>query len=345
MRNRWLRIQVGTWVAAMLTLLILGVIPQRYIPERLTPYREVKGRFTGEAIPVAVPEGGKPEVSISINIRMDEGVCQIGRDSGQGLKAWLSMGDASIHNAKIPVGSKLILDPQGHPGRYELMMGPPRHLLAPKGRHFLLLPAAISSILALIFANKLQVLTQKLAKKQFLFLIGLSVLSGAVLYPVAHEGGHLIAGTLFGGTPNWDRVVWTGFSGEEPRASFSHLPEEARPWMTGSGPIAPTLIALLLLVLWRCLSRRASWYVSATLVTVPILFLFPTLGCLFELHRNTHMDALSVHFGFTGVPRVLFSLSPLLVAIAAYIWIGLRFRKLKNSSSFTPQDDEREQTT
>jgi len=41
------------------------------------------------------------------------------------------------------------------------------------------------------------------------------------------------------------------------------------------------------------------------------LFLFSTPGCLFELYRNTHMDALSVHVGLVGPLRVAFSSSPL----------------------------------
>jgi hypothetical protein len=39
------------------------------------------------------------------------------------------------------------------------------------------------------------------------------------------------------------------------------------------------------------------------------------------------MDALSVHFGLAGPIRIAVSLSPLFVAIAAYVWLGMKFRK------------------
>ena len=57
------------------------------------------------------------------------------------------------------------------------------------------------------------------------------------------------------------------------------------------------------------------------------LILFSTLGCLFELYQNTHMDALSVGLGFTGLLRIVFSLSPLIVAIPTYLWLGMKCRR------------------
>ena len=155
----------------------------------------------------------------------------------------------------------------------------------------------------------------------------MSVISGLILYPVFHEGGHIIFGMLFGATPDWSRVVWTCLGGVEPHASFCHLPEEAVPCMTAGGHIVPTLVALLLLMIWRSTCRKASWYVSAALVLTAVLFFFSSLGCLFELYQNTHMDALSAHFGLTGPFRIVCSLSPLLVAVAACLWLGMKIRK------------------
>ena len=139
----------------------------------------------------------------------------------------------------------------------------------------------------------------------------------------------MVFGMLMGGEPSWDGVVWTCLSGQEPHSAFSYLSESAAPFMSAGGPIVPTLVALLLLVIWRFSYKNASWYVSATLVSIAVLFLFSSLGCLFELYRNTHMDALSVHFGLTGPLRIAFSLSPLLVATAAYVWLGMKFRESK----------------
>ena len=69
---------------------------------------------------------------------------------------------------------------------------------------------------------------------------------------------------------------------------------------------------------------------EALLVAVFIVtFLFTTVGCLFELYRNTHMDALSVHFGLRGPFRIAFSLSPLIVATAVYAWLGMNLWKCR----------------
>ena len=47
------------------------------------------------------------------------------------------------------------------------------------------------------------------------------------------------------------------------------------------------------------------------------------------------MDALSVHLGLQEPLRVAFSLSPLLVAIAAYVWLGMKFRKQRRGNNST----------
>ena len=69
---------------------------------------------------------------------------------------------------------------------------------------------------------------------------------------------------------------------------------------------------------------------------IEIQFLFSTLACLFELYGNTHMDALSVHLGLTGLPRIVFSLGPLLVAVAAYSWLLCRLRRMSKDGAELP---------
>ena len=259
---------------------------------------------------------------------MDQGICRVSLKHGAELTGLFGMGEGNSRN-RIPTGSELVLDPQGNAGDYDITIGPEWHPLAPKARRFVFLPMAIAMMVARIFARRFRSQANRLGVKRGFFLVAVGVISGLVLYPVFHEGGHMMFGMLFGGMPNWDGVVWTCLSGAEPHASFSYLPESAVPFMTAGGPIVPTLIALLLLLIWRFIYKNASWYVSAALVSTPVLFLFSTLGCLFELYRNTHMDALSVHFGLTGPLRIAFSLSPLLVAIAAYVWLGMKFRESK----------------
>jgi hypothetical protein len=316
------------WIAVFSVVLLVAVIPQKYIPEWLTPVVTAKGRFVGEEVRLKAPVGRKPELAATIRIQMDQGVCLVKLKRGKNLVPWFSMGDVNVRD-HIARGSELVLDPQGNVGTYEITIGPEWHLFAPRGRRFVLLPVAIGMMVALAFGGRLRSQAKKLGTRRVLFLAAIPAISGLVLYPAVHEGGHMIAGILFGAKANWGGVVWTCFAGEEPHASFSHLPESAVPFMAAGGTIVPMLIALLLLLIWRCAAWKISWYLSAALVSIPVLFLFSTVGCLFELYRNTHMDALSVHYGLTGFPRVLLSLSPLLMAIAAFAWLGMVFWKSK----------------
>jgi hypothetical protein len=326
MSNQRRGIWVGLWIAVFSFVLLLAVIPQKYIPERLTPFVSAKGRFDGKPIRFTTPKGRKSEVAATIRIRMEQGICQVSLRHGAELNGILGIGEGNSRN-RIPTGSELVLDPQGNVGDYDITIGPEWHPLAPKARRFVFLPMAIAMMVAVVFTGKFRSLASRLGVKRGFFLAAMAVVSGFVFYPVFHEAGHMIFGMLCGAVPNWDGVVWTCLGGEEPHASFSDLPERAVPFMTAGGPIVPTLVALLLLLIWRFVYRRASWYVSAALVSIAILFLFSTLGCLFELYRNTHMDALSVHFGLTGPLRIAFSLSPLLVAVTVYVWLGMKFRE------------------
>jgi hypothetical protein len=320
------RIWAGLWLAVLSVVLLLAVIPQRYIPGRLSPSVTAKGRFAGIPIQLAMPKGGKPEVAATVLIQMDQGTCRVILKHGTELTGLFRTGEG-YWRGQIPTGSELVLDPQGNAGDYDITLGPKWHLLAPRARRFFFLPMAIGMTVMSIFGRRLRPQVSRLGAKRIFFIAATCVISGLVLYPAVHEGGHVVFGMLFGARPRWDGVVWTCLGGQEPYAAFSYLPEGAVPFMSAGGPIVPTLVALLLLVIWRFSNKNASWYVSATLVSIAILFLFSALGCLFELYRNTHMDALSVHFGLTGPLRIAFSLSPLFVAVAACVWLGMKIRE------------------
>jgi len=327
MDNRGRRIRVGVWTVGFSVILLLAVLPQSYIPERLAPVVTAKGRFAGQPVQVEAPKGGKPDVAVVIRVEMGQGVCRVSLKEGAAPIPLFSMGKGKYRN-RIPAGSELVLDPEGNAGEYGITLGPEWHPLAPKTRRFVLLPMAIALVATPLFARRLRPHAERLGTRRVFFLVGTAVISGLVFYPVVHEAGHMIFGMLFGGTPNWDGVVWTPLGGEEPHASVTHLPEGAAPFITAGGALLPVFAAVLLLLIWNFINKNASWYVSAALVTVAALFLFSTLGCLFELYGNTHMDALSVHFGLTGPLRVAFSLSPLMVAIAAYVWLGIKIRNV-----------------
>ncbi len=313
-------------------LLLVGLAPQTYIPERLAPVLATKATFDGKPVRLAVPNSRKNDVPGVFRIKMDRGSCRATVVKGTEPKFLFSMGEGNCR-ARLPAGGQLVLDPQGNSGEYQLTLGPEWHLLGPKSRRFVLIPMAFSVLLCSLFAGRLHPHVARIGGKRVLFLAVAAAISGAVLYPIVHEGGHIVFGMLFGATPDWHAVVWTSFGGEEPHASFAHLPEGAGPFMSAGGPILPTLFALVLLLVWRFVRQKAPWAVSATLVLVPVLFLFSTLGCLFELYGNSHMDALAVHLGLTGPLRVAFSLSPLLLALACYAWIAMTFRRSRLATS------------
>lgn len=318
------RLQVGLSMALGFILLLIAVAPQRYIPERLAPGVTAKGTFSGGLIRLKAPKNGKPEVTATIRIKMDRGMCRGSILHGAKLTGLFNAGEGTCR-ARIPAGSELTLDPQGQTGDYDVTIGPEWHPLAPKGRLNVFLPMALSLLAVSIFAGRCALPPVK----RLVFLAGISVVAGLVLYPILHEGGHMLSGVLFGARADWGGVVWTCLSGEEPHGSFSYLPESAAPFAAAGGHILPTLVAVLLLLIWKLTRKNASWSLSAALVTLSVLLLLGTLGCLFELYQNTHMDALAVRLGLSGPFRITFSLSPLLVAAAAYGWLGIAYRKSK----------------
>lgn len=325
--KRWM--WIGLWIAASSVVLLLALVPQRHVPQWLAPFVTANGRFVGEEVRVAAPECTRPEVTVSIKIHMDRGVCRVSLKCGDDLSPWFTMGEGRLRD-RMPAGSLVVLDPQGNPGAYDVIIGPRGHLLGPRYRRLIFLPVAIAMVAAPFFAGRFRSHAKRLGNKRLLFLVAVAVLSALLLYPALHEGGHMIFGVLAGATPDWGGVVWTCLGGEEPHASFSQVPEGAIPLMSAGGPVVPTVVALLLLLIWRIIYKKASWYLSAALVAIAVLFLFSTFGCVFELYQNTHMDALSVHLGLTGLLRIAVSLGPLLVAIAAYAWLIVTFRNLRS---------------
>ncbi len=318
------KIQMGIGIAVLLVL--VGAVPQTYIPERLNPVVTAKGRFEGKPIRLAGPKGQHGEASARIWIKMDQGMCRGSLRANTKATGIFNIGEGHCL-AWIPTGGALILDPGGNAGEYEVIIGPEWHPFGPKTRHFMFVPMGLCFILASAFAGELRPHASRLGGKRLLFLVSLAAFSGIVVYPVSHEGGHMVFGMLLGAKPDWMGTVWTCLGGQEPHASFTYLPPGAAPWMSAGGHILPTIVALLLLLVWRSVCRNASWYLSATLVLVPVLMLFSSVGCLFEVFHQSHMDALAAALGLSSPGRVFFSLSPLLVAIAAYLWLGMKLKR------------------
>ncbi len=111
----------------------------------------------------------------------------------------------------------------------------------------ILVSLAIGMMVAVVAARWLGAHAAKLGKKRVIFVLAVCVISGLIVYPVLHEGGHMIFGMWFGALPDWPGVVWTCVGREAPHGAFTYVPDEAVPFMQAGGHILPTLVALLLL--------------------------------------------------------------------------------------------------
>ena len=123
--------------------------------------------------------------------------------------------------------------------------------------------------------------------------------------------------------------MWTPLAGEEARVYFVSIPPEARPWMSAAGMLVPTALGLVLLGVWAVLSKRMSWYLSATMAVFGLLLLMGNLGCVFEMFQyntypNRHMNALATHFGLQGAAMVLLVLSAPLLTLTIYFLVGYK---------------------
>lgn len=316
------------WGALITAGLTLAVIPQSWLPDRPTLGAATTGEFAGNPVRWTAPEGDTRAMIVSVEVWMRAGTCSARLRDAEGSHLWGNGREVSW-DAVVSSGDEVLLEPHGNAGRYDISIRLPLsewRLLGPKLRRFILLPGVLGVLLMLIFRRQVQRLQERLHNRgvgpgRQLFVAALIVLSGLVLYPVVHEAGHVLAGVLFGGTVDLDRVVWTPLTGEEPHVAFAALPESAGPWMTAGGTVLPPVVALLLLAIRRLLPGSRPWSVSTALLVVATLFLFSTLGCLFELYRDTHLDALAVHFGLTGPVRLLFSLSPLIMATTVLVLV------------------------
>jgi hypothetical protein len=171
-----------------------------------------------------------------------------------------------------------------------------------------------------------------------LFVVaGTAAFSGIVLYSVVHEAGHLLFGWLWGGTPAWDQVSWTVFSGEEPHAAFRALPREAVPWMAAGGILLPTLVGCILVAAGIRRGGRGAWWVQLVLVTAGAVLLLGNLGLFAD---SDHTLPLARHLGFQGTLGQLVALMPAVLTLAIFGYIGYRVRSRAEAPQRIPHQAE-----
>jgi hypothetical protein len=116
---------------------------------------------------------------------------------------------------------------------------------------------------------------------------------------------------------------------EEVRVYVVSIPPESRPWMSAGGMLVPTALGLMLLGVRAVLSKRMSWYLSATMIVFGLLFLMGNLGCVSEMFQynaypNRHVNAVATHFDLQGAGMPLVVLSAPLLTQTVYALVGCR---------------------
>ena len=169
-----------------------------------------------------------------------------------------------------------------------------------------------------------------------------AVLSVTVIYPVVHEGGHFLAGRIQGvGARD---VVWTLWGGR-PHVSFGPTPAHAIPWISAGGLILPTVVGILLMVIWFAVSQRVSSAAGVMLWIPGLVLLSGNLGAIAESASSihSHMRPLATHFGLSGGAGFIFQASPALLSVLLFVFFVRRLRSTshkKTAQHDTAQDRE-----
>jgi len=169
-----------------------------------------------------------------------------------------------------------------------------------------------------------------------------AVLSATVIYPVVHEGGHFLAGRLQGIEAR--DAVWTVWGGR-PHVSFGATPAHAIHWINAGGMILPTVVGILLMVIWFAVSQRVSFVAGAVLWIPGLVLLSGNLGAIVELasSSHSHMRPLAAHFGLSGAAAFIFQASPALLSVLLFVFFVRRLRSTshrKTAQHDAAQDGE-----
>lgn len=161
-----------------------------------------------------------------------------------------------------------------------------------------------------------------------IILAFVAVLSVTVIYPVVHEGGHFLAGRLQGVEAK--DAVWTVWGGR-PHVSFGPTPAHAIPWISAGELILPTVVGILLMVIWFAVSQRVSFVAGAVLWIPGLVLLSGNLGAIAESASSihSHMRPLAAHFGLSGAEVFIFQASPALLSVFLFMFL---VRRLRNTS-------------
>lgn len=309
-------------LAAVGVLSALALVPDRFLPGGQGIH--IEGTIAGD--PIEIPWGVPGATPYWIALVMETGLCDIVvfDVGGAVLKKWSAQ--QVTDRGRIPPGGRVkLLARPGAKGYYHLRLGP----LATWGpvlmaTRVVMLGLSAAFVTAWLFGVRVRRRQWDARQRRVLVLLAATAaLSGLVLYSIVHEAGHLLFGCLWGGTPAWDQVSWTVFSGEEPHASFRSLPREAEPWMAAGGLLLPSLVGCVLVAAGSWRGERSAWWVQGVLVTVGAVLLLGNLGLFAD---SGHTLPQARHFGAHGTLAQIMALMPAMLTLAISGCLGYRLR-------------------
>jgi len=187
--------------------------------------------------------------------------------------------------------------------------------------------ALVTWIAMRVSGGKFSSWLETLGPRTLIGTIVIAAVSG-LLYSVVHEFGHYIFAVLMGGEVR--SVTWTIFSAEEPHVSYGYVPEIARAWGWAGGFLFPTALALLLIGVWLVFADRCPRTLTLLLLTPSVIFLLCNFGCVLELFGGqSHVRGLAFYYGIGKPGEYLLSAGLVLLSLAAYGAVWLRWKTIK----------------
>jgi hypothetical protein len=317
---------------------------ESYWPGAL-PYFVQGGRLDGRPVEVALDRTSidSPMVEVQIEFSMQSGTFRAAYPE-MGPRSYLVGGQEGDYRLRLPREKKLLLDPMGGTGTYELTIGSPYHPLARPARRLLALSILGGLLLGLAYRlavkrsprlkNGLVRFAQRVNTFGRLKLVfGAAVgVAASLLYSVVHELGHYLGATICG--IEVKHAAWTMFSGESPHVRYATQPTGWADAITDAGgTLLPTILAWILLGAWFALRRRLNAYLSMLLLIPPVMWLFSNISGVIDAirylagHHPGHMATTGEQLGLGAPGAVFFCLVPTLLTVLAYLLVYRALRR------------------
>lgn len=299
-------------IILMVTGAAFALLPERYLPGGQGLNAE--GQFEGR--PVEIQWTGQKAAPYSFALHLQKGRCDYAQLNSAGtVLQHGSVGEQLTRDGQVEPGGSFRFSPSPDVvGGYHVRIGRLKVLgpLLTLAR-VVVLAGCLLGIFAGLWGLRLPWAGQD--RRRRLAAAAVLAVSSLVLYSLVHEAGHLLFGTLFGAQPDWHAVRWTVFSGEEPHAAFRHLPPGAEPWMSAGGILLPSLVGMMVLLLWTFLRRRTPWWVQLLAIIPGLVLLLGNLGLFADAG---HTLALASHLGLGGVTAQIAARSPAIVTLVIF---------------------------